>query len=167
LKSFGVRVIPIESINAASPAVKYSVVNQANDCGDLSAIPEQRMVQSGNNVVAISAVLTYPSKIFWPKVFSPSEGGSAAASDSLDMMRVVDDGLFTTVLTNPATGLDGFIVMGVARFTGVRSGAVAWKACAACWKRHAAVMTDAEILILDGIVVCVVSFDGVGRNDFE
>lgn len=73
----------MDSINAASPAVKYSVVNHANDCGDLSAIPEQITVQSGNKVVAISAVLTYPSKIFWPNVFSPSEGGSAATSDSL------------------------------------------------------------------------------------
>lgn len=34
------------------------------------------------------------------------------------MMRVVDDGLFTTLLTNPVTGRDGFIVMGVARFCG-------------------------------------------------
>ena len=57
-KSWGVKVIPIESIRAAKAAVKYSVVNQANDAGDFKAAAEKRMVQRGKRVVATSAVRT-------------------------------------------------------------------------------------------------------------
>jgi hypothetical protein len=48
----------MESIRAAKAAVKYSVVNQANELGDFKAMPEKRMVQRGKRVVVISAVLT-------------------------------------------------------------------------------------------------------------
>ena len=57
-KSWGVKVIPIESIRAANAAVKYSVVNQANDEGDFKAAAENKTVQRGNRVVALSAVHT-------------------------------------------------------------------------------------------------------------
>ena len=60
--------------------MKYSVLNQANDAGDFNAIAEHTTVQTGNNVVATSAVLTYASKIFFPSPFSGSGSGSAAAS---------------------------------------------------------------------------------------
>jgi len=50
--------------------VKYSVVNQENDDGDFSAIPVNRIVHSGNNVVAILAVLVYALKILVPKLSS-------------------------------------------------------------------------------------------------
>ena len=51
-------MIPIESISAANPAVKYSVVNQAKELGDFKAIAEQITVHKGKRVVATSAVLT-------------------------------------------------------------------------------------------------------------
>jgi len=78
-KSCGVRVIPIESISAASPAVKYSVVNHANEDGLLNATALQITVHKGNNVVATFAVFSYPSKIFCPNVFSSP---AAAAEDA-------------------------------------------------------------------------------------
>jgi hypothetical protein len=62
----------MESIRAANPAVKYSVVNQAKDWGDFKAIPVNKTVQSGKRVVATSATRTYASKIFFPRLFSPS-----------------------------------------------------------------------------------------------
>ena len=58
MKSWGVKVIPIESIRAAKPKVKYSVVNHANELGDFNAIPEQITVHRGKRVVATSAVFT-------------------------------------------------------------------------------------------------------------
>ena len=58
IKSWGVKVIPMESIRAANPAVKYSVVNQAKELGDFKAIPEQMTVHKGKRVVATSATLT-------------------------------------------------------------------------------------------------------------
>ena len=64
MKSCGVKVIPMESMRAAKAAVKYSVVNQAKEEGDFKAIPVNKTVQTGNRVVATSAVLTYQSKIF-------------------------------------------------------------------------------------------------------
>jgi hypothetical protein len=57
-KSFGVRVIPMLSMRAASPAVKYSVVNQAKLPGDRSASPVKRTVHTGNMVVATSAAFS-------------------------------------------------------------------------------------------------------------
>jgi hypothetical protein len=48
----------MESMRAAKPAVKYSVVNQAKELGDFKAIAEQMTVHNGNKVVATSAVLT-------------------------------------------------------------------------------------------------------------
>jgi hypothetical protein len=50
-------VIPMESIRAASAAVKYSVVKKSKVDGFLSAIAVKRTVQSGNRVVATLAVL--------------------------------------------------------------------------------------------------------------
>ena len=50
--------MPMLNMRAAKAAVKYSVVNQANDEGDFKAIPEQITVQSGKSVVATSAPLT-------------------------------------------------------------------------------------------------------------
>ena len=73
-------MIPIESIRAASAAVKYSVVNQANDAGDFTAAAEKSTVQRGNKVVATLAVLTYASKIFFPNPFFSPEASSLAAS---------------------------------------------------------------------------------------
>jgi hypothetical protein len=61
-----VRVIPIECIIAASAPVKYSVVNQAKDFGDLRAIAVKRTVHTGNRVVAALAVFVYALKIFDP-----------------------------------------------------------------------------------------------------
>ena len=58
MKSWGVKVIPMESIRAAKAAVKYSVVNQAKDAGDFKAAAEKMTVQSGKRVVATLAVLT-------------------------------------------------------------------------------------------------------------
>lgn len=58
MKSWGVKVIPMESIKAAKAAVKYSVVNQVKLAGDLIAMAEQITVQTGNRVVATSAVFT-------------------------------------------------------------------------------------------------------------
>lgn len=72
-------MIPIESINAANAAVKYSVVNHANDAGDFSAAPVKRIVQSGKSVVATSAVLTYASNTLFPNVFSSPESSLATA----------------------------------------------------------------------------------------
>jgi hypothetical protein len=48
----------MESINAARAPVKYSVVNQAKDCGLLRAMAVNRTVQTGKSVVAMSAILT-------------------------------------------------------------------------------------------------------------
>ena len=55
-KSLGVKVIPMESMSAARPAVKYSVVNQAKDCGVFKAQSVKMTVHSGNKVVATLAV---------------------------------------------------------------------------------------------------------------
>jgi hypothetical protein len=62
-------------MRAARPAVKYSVVNHAKEVGLLRAIPVKRTVQRGNKLVAMSAIFTYPSKIFSP---SPFSSGAAA-----------------------------------------------------------------------------------------
>ena len=50
--------MPILSMSAASAAVKYSVVNQANDCGRCKAKAVKRTVQTGNMVVATLAVFS-------------------------------------------------------------------------------------------------------------
>ena len=47
--------MPMESIRAASAAVKYFVVNQEKEEGLLRATPEQMTVQSGNRLVAMFA----------------------------------------------------------------------------------------------------------------
>lgn len=47
----------MESIRAARPAVKYSVVNHAKDDGFLRAMPVKRTVQTGKSVVAMLAPL--------------------------------------------------------------------------------------------------------------
>ena len=82
MKSCGVKVIPIESIKAASAAVKYSVVNQLKDAGDFKAMPVNNTVQTGKRVVATSATLTYVSKTFFPKLFSGSGSGSGTSATS-------------------------------------------------------------------------------------
>ena len=56
-KSFGVRVIPMESMRAARAPVKYSVVNHEKELGDFSAIPVKMTVHRGKRVVATLAVL--------------------------------------------------------------------------------------------------------------
>jgi hypothetical protein len=56
-------------MRAARAPVKYSVVNQENDCGLLIAMPVKRTVQRGNKLVAKLAVFSYASKIFCPLVF--------------------------------------------------------------------------------------------------
>ena len=58
MKSSGVSVMPILSMSAASAAVKYSVVNQAKDCGLFKASAVNRTVQTGNMLVATSAVFS-------------------------------------------------------------------------------------------------------------
>jgi hypothetical protein len=74
----------MESIRAAKAPVKYSVVNQAKEDGDFKAIPVNKIVQRGKRVVATSATLTYPSKIFVPRLFSSGAifSGSGDASSS-------------------------------------------------------------------------------------
>jgi hypothetical protein len=57
MKSAGDSVIPMESMRAASAAVKYSVVNQANFCGDLSAMIVERTVQIGNRLTTRERVV--------------------------------------------------------------------------------------------------------------
>lgn len=64
--------MPMESMRAANPAVKYSVVNQAKDSGLFRAMPVNKTVHTGNSVVATLAVFSYASKIFAPKLFSGS-----------------------------------------------------------------------------------------------
>ena len=56
-KSWGVNVIPIESIRAANAAVKYSVVKKSNVDGFFNAIAVKRTVHRGKRVVAALAVL--------------------------------------------------------------------------------------------------------------
>jgi hypothetical protein len=73
----------MESMRAAKPAVKYSVVNQAKEEGDFKAIAENNTVQRGKRVVAISAVLTYASKIFFPRLTDSSLGDSSLDAASL------------------------------------------------------------------------------------
>ena len=68
-KSSGVNVIPIDNINAANPAVKYSVVNHAKDCGDRNAIPVNNTVHIGNKFANILAPFSYPSNNFLDTVF--------------------------------------------------------------------------------------------------
>ena len=82
-KSFGVNVIPIESISAARQAVKYSVENHAKDCGLLRAMAVNRTVQKGKRLVATSAVLRYRSKALEPNdsfFLSPGLSGVSLAS---------------------------------------------------------------------------------------
>ena len=56
-KSAGARVIPILSMSAASPAVKYSVVNQAKSAGLFKAHMVEITVQTGKRLVTVEAVL--------------------------------------------------------------------------------------------------------------
>ena len=49
--------MPMESISAASAAVKYSVVKKSNVDGLLSAMAVKRTVHRGKRVVATLAVL--------------------------------------------------------------------------------------------------------------
>ena len=58
------------NMSAARPAVKYSVVNQAKELGDLSATPVARTVHKGKSVVAMFAPFSYVSKIFWDSDFA-------------------------------------------------------------------------------------------------
>ncbi len=83
--------MPMESIRAANAAVKYSVVNQANELGDFSAIAEQRTVHKGKRVVATSAALTYPSKIFFPSPTSGFWDSSGTSAGSAALCQICSD----------------------------------------------------------------------------
>ena len=65
--------MPIESISAASAAVKYSVVKKSNVEGLLSAMAVKRTVHRGKRVVATLAVLVYTSKTLEARDFSSEE----------------------------------------------------------------------------------------------
>lgn len=56
IKSLGVKVMPIDSINAANAAVKYWVVKKSNVEGRLRAMAVKRTVHNGKSVVAVLAV---------------------------------------------------------------------------------------------------------------
>lgn len=56
-KSWGVSVIPMESMSAARAAVKYSVVKKSNVDGFFRAMAVKRTVHRGKSVVAALAVL--------------------------------------------------------------------------------------------------------------
>lgn len=72
-KSAGVSVIPIDSINAASAAVKYWVVKNSNVLGRFNAMAVNNTVHKGNRVVAPFAILVYASNILPDKDLLPSE----------------------------------------------------------------------------------------------
>jgi hypothetical protein len=56
-KSAGVRVMPMESMRAASAAVKYSVVKKSKVDGRLRAMAVKRTVHRGKRIVVALAVL--------------------------------------------------------------------------------------------------------------
>lgn len=85
MKSLGVRVIPMESMRAAKPAVKYFVVNHAKSLGLFKAQAVNRTVQKGNKLVAALAVLIYASKILPASVFSPSGSDSDSAGTTVSL----------------------------------------------------------------------------------
>ena len=62
-KSAGVRVIPMNSMRAASAAVKYLVVKKSKVDGRLSAMAVNRTDHKGKSVVAAFAALVYASNI--------------------------------------------------------------------------------------------------------
>ena len=61
MKSWGVKVIPMESIRAPNAPVKYFVVNHANFSGAFKAMPANNTVHNGNNTVNVSVTFKYTS----------------------------------------------------------------------------------------------------------
>jgi len=68
-------------MRAASPPVKYSVVNHANDEGVRKAIAVKSTVQRGKSVVATEAVFSYALNSLVPNDSVDDDGVGAAASD--------------------------------------------------------------------------------------
>jgi hypothetical protein len=94
----------MESIRAASAAVKYSVVNQEKEVGLFRAMPVKRTVHTGKRLVATPATFTYPSKIFFPKPSSLFSGSTGSAA-SLDMRKAPVDTALRAVGTGRAANV--------------------------------------------------------------
>ena len=75
-KSAGVRVMPMESMRAASAAVKYSVAKKSKVEGRLRATAVNRTVHRGKRIVAKLAVLVYTSNILAERDLSSAEAAS-------------------------------------------------------------------------------------------
>jgi hypothetical protein len=85
-------VIPIESINKPRPAVKYLVVNHANNSGRYNASPEARTVQMGKRLTMSSLPFSYISKpvIFFLGAIPPVAVEARAVVDLVGAATAAD-----------------------------------------------------------------------------